>query len=81
MKIKCDNCGKRLDESESGIDQIDDLCKRLTPGGEVPAGQCPDCGALMYLDPTDTEATPEPDDGRCPTCGMSSEDLSPGGTL
>jgi hypothetical protein len=42
----CDNCGgefwnKRLHE-------IDDLAQRLDPGGVVPSGQCPACGALCY---------------------------------
>ncbi len=29
--------------------EIPDLLQRLTPGGEVPAGECPRCGALAYL--------------------------------
>lgn len=45
---KCDNCdwtGKTDD-----LESISDAQERLTPGGTVPAGQCPNCGALAYLD-------------------------------
>ena len=43
----CDNC--RLYSGEDELDPIQDLEQRLTPGGVVPAGQCPHCGALAYL--------------------------------
>jgi hypothetical protein len=33
---------------------IADIQERLDPGGVVPAGQCPECGALAYLE-TPTE--------------------------
>lgn len=46
---RCDNCGAQA--RESGLDPIQDLEQRLDPGGVVPAGQCPSCGALSYLDP------------------------------
>lgn len=44
----CGNCEWRgpLDE----CDEIDDIGGRLDPGSEVPAGQCPKCGCLAYLD-------------------------------
>ena len=45
----CDNC--RLYCAVSELDLIDDLEQRLDPGGVVPAGQCPHCGALAYLKP------------------------------
>lgn len=43
----CHNCdwAGPLDECE----EVDDIGARLDPGSEVPAGQCPDCGALAYL--------------------------------
>jgi len=43
----CDNCDwtGRCD----ALDPIDDIDQRLDPGSEVPAGQCPECGALAYL--------------------------------
>jgi hypothetical protein len=46
----CDNC-----ESLFGTDDlmnifpgIPSLSERLDPGGTVPSGECPDCGALVY---------------------------------
>ena len=43
----CDNC--LLHCTVSALDSIVDLEQRLDAGGEVPAGQCPTCGALAYL--------------------------------
>lgn len=43
---RCDNCDVQFPESE--LDPIQDLEQRLEPGGVVPAGQCPRCGALSY---------------------------------
>ena len=43
----CDNC--RLYCTVSELHPIADLEQRLDPGGVVPAGQCPHCGALAYL--------------------------------
>jgi hypothetical protein len=43
----CDNC--RLYCNVSDLDPIADLEQRLDAGGIVPAGQCPHCGALSYL--------------------------------
>jgi hypothetical protein len=43
----CDNCLLRC--AVSALDSIVDLGQRLDAGGEVPAGQCPACGALAYL--------------------------------
>ena len=48
---KCDNCGRHYRSSE--LDKIADIHQRLTPGGTVPAGECPHCGALAY------EVTPD----------------------
>lgn len=43
---ECDNCGAKW--ADDGMDQIEDYWQRLDPGGVVPSGQCPDCGALCY---------------------------------
>ncbi len=43
---KCDDCGRHYRSSE--LRDIADIHQRLTPGGIVPAGECPDCGALAY---------------------------------
>jgi transcription elongation factor Elf1 len=43
---RCDNCGAVYDEED--LEVVKDLNMRVDTGGEVPAGQCPDCGALAY---------------------------------
>ena len=52
MKLRCDNCGRAF-SAENELDHvfpdIPDLVSRLDPGGTVPSGQCPRCGALIYL--------------------------------
>lgn len=58
-RVKCDNCGwvgKAVDVKD--VDRLED---RIEPGGEVPVGECPDCGALAYLDAVNPFAklTPE----------------------
>lgn len=42
----------------SDLDMISDIQERLTPNDPVPAGQCPECGDLAYLDEDDAQ----PDD-------------------
>jgi len=52
--VHCDNC-----TWTGSIDDVvypQDLFERLTPGAEVPAGECPKCGALAYL----VKPEPEP---------------------
>ena len=44
------------------LDPIDDLRQRVETGEPLPAGQCPDCGALCY-DLDTAESTAEPDSG------------------
>ncbi len=46
---KCDNCDTCYQEDEL-INPIRHLEQRMTPGGVVPSGECPDedCGALCY---------------------------------
>lgn len=47
---RCDNCDRKFsdDAFPEGIAGIPDLYSRLGPGGIVPAGECPNCGALCY---------------------------------
>jgi hypothetical protein len=47
----CDNCEWKGDASEVG--GIEDIEERLSAGGVVPAGECPKCQALAYLDKQD----------------------------
>jgi len=52
-RVKCANCPWSGPEDRVGrtLFQIHHLAERLEPGGEVPAGECPLCGALAYLEP------------------------------
>tara|TARA_Y100000590_G_scaffold20974_2_gene24401 strand:- start:11101 stop:11259 length:159 start_codon:yes stop_codon:yes gene_type:complete len=45
MTLSCDNC----DWTGNEANEISDLSLRVDPGGEVPEGECPECGALAYL--------------------------------
>ena len=51
---RCDNCGETFSEEvleaadKLGLHVIDRLTERIDPGGIVPSGECPDCGALVY---------------------------------
>lgn len=52
-KCVCANCDWQGDDSQ--VNPIQDIMQRIDPGGTVPAGECPKCGALCYLDaPDDT---------------------------
>lgn len=55
---ECDNCGA-IRSQHALVWPIPDVCERVLPGGTMPAGECPDCGALAYL-LTDSPY-PEPD--------------------
>lgn len=49
----CDNCGERYereDQLKFVWPDIPGLTERLDVGGIVPAGECPACGALVYLE-------------------------------
>jgi hypothetical protein len=48
---ECDNCNakyEREDRLKHVFPDIPDLLVRIEPGGTVPAGECPGCGALVY---------------------------------
>ncbi len=48
--FRCDSCGKVWLENQLQrvFPDIPDLLVRVEPGGTVPAGECPTCGALVY---------------------------------
>jgi predicted RNA-binding Zn-ribbon protein involved in translation (DUF1610 family) len=42
----CGDCNKEFNSQD--LDMVDDFEERVSPGEIVPAGQCPDCGALAH---------------------------------
>ncbi len=49
---QCDNCQQTWTE-EQIIHEIRDLRERVEPNGVMPSGECPECGALCYLEQVD----------------------------
>ena len=52
MKMKCDNCESvffREEDLAHVYPDIPRLAERIAPGETVPAGECPNCGALVHL--------------------------------
>ena len=50
--LRCDNCWALFkDEGKLAtvFPDIPRLLERIEPGGTVPVGECPDCGALVYM--------------------------------
>lgn len=49
--VRCDNCRKihTLRTLTVRLPDIPNLTQRIDIGGEVPAGECPSCGCLVYL--------------------------------
>lgn len=56
--LKCDNCSRLwVEEALAHVfPDIPDLGERLSPGGVVPSGDCPSCGAFVY--PLNMKETP-----------------------
>lgn len=48
MNARCDNCGNVFPYTSKDLTAIPDLLQRIEPGSEVPAAECPECGALAY---------------------------------
>ena len=44
---ECANCGRRFREED--LAPMEDIFQRVSPGEIMPAGECPDCGALAHL--------------------------------
>jgi len=57
VRVRCDDCGWKGIECELSerLESMSDLAARLDVGGEVPAGVCPECGALAYLERTNNK--------------------------
>ncbi|GMU20576.1 MAG: hypothetical protein AMXMBFR13_06730 [Phycisphaerae bacterium] len=46
VQSQCDNCGHVWQQNE--LKEAKDLGQRVDPGGPIPSGECPGCGALCY---------------------------------
>lgn len=46
--VACANCDWTGAQSDTA--EIRDFWSRVEPGEEMPAGECPECGALCHLD-------------------------------
>jgi len=74
MNHVCQNCGARPLDGDLSVrwPNIPNLHERLDPGGTVPSGECPDCGALVY--PVEQPASKATTSGgirwRCDNCGQ-----------
>lgn len=44
---RCANCGAVF--AEADLDEIHDFWGRVSPGEEMPLGQCPACGCLCHV--------------------------------
>ena len=52
MRMKCNNCESVFFQEEElahVYPDIPGLAERIAPGETVPAGECPNCGALVHL--------------------------------
>ena len=56
----CLDCGARH-ESGDLVWPIADLSERVLPGDVMPAGECPDCGALVPTDAKEARLTEDND--------------------
>ncbi len=81
-KYKCQNCGEMW--SEEKLKPISHLEQRVAAGEPMPAGECPDCGAVCHEEMGDDEpglctvhGTPCEGDGTgaviCPKCSQTEE--------
>ena len=62
QQTKCANCGETTTEKNiRPLYELPNLYARLDPGSEVPAGECRECGAFVYLVP--------PAEAECLECG------------
>lgn len=47
QRIICPGCGSRFRDRGDLKWPPEDICERVLPGEPMPAGECPDCGALI----------------------------------
>ncbi len=47
---RCQACNRLYVEGEMvPLEELKNLLERITPGEQVPSGECPDCGALCHI--------------------------------
>ena len=63
---ECQNCGKAFPEAKL-VTPIPDLEQRVMPGEPMPAGECPECGALCHEQENPNSNCLE--GMQCPQCG------------
>jgi hypothetical protein len=69
-RVRCDNCAWRGTLAE--VRTVQDAGERLEVGGTVPAGECPQCGALAYLaDDGQPKETPRSEASKALTTDMA----------
>lgn len=72
MRYQCDNCNKaHAPEDCKTLAECSRVFERLDPGSEVPAGECPDCGAFVYVARPGRPLPLKPPYWCCPECGCT----------
>jgi len=64
QRYECQNCGTKWTAKE--LEPVEDVLERVAPGEKMPAGQCPECGAVCHQVEED-----EVGDDMCDACGES----------
>ncbi len=49
QRCECGDCDWEGTTNDLELSDIQDIFERIDPGSEVPAGECPECGALAYV--------------------------------
>ena len=61
QQTKCANCGETTTQEDiRPLYELPNLYERLDPGSEVPAGECRECGAFVYLIPQEVKINNSP---------------------
>lgn len=73
---RCQNCDfETLHETE--LKEPKDLWERVAPGEPVPAGECPDCGALCHGEDVPADEAPKAEEDATPKMASQKELLGP----
>lgn len=61
-KYECPGCGTPVSADEL-VWPIPEVCEKVLPGEEMPAGECPYCEELIYVSDEKGEFLEESDEG------------------